>query len=259
MTGPDFLRHPGARGRMLLGVVDEVSTGLVRIPVEVTAEAAVFRVVARGCDPVQVDAHVLALEQELAELRWEHDDLAAQRRELAEQRDQQNRWSPSVRALGDRMVQLMCLAEQEAGALRTAATVEVARQREQANVAFAAQQAEQARALQTWHETAEREMRLVHSLHLNRREVLATELAQGRRDLELEVTGTLAQAAVQAQDLRDGAAREAVAARAATEAEVEVLQRRRNELVAEIVEMSARLLAVVARLSPSHPQAGNSG
>ncbi len=158
---------------MLLGVVDEVSAGLVRIPVEVAAEAAVFRVVARGYDPGQVDAHVLALEQELAELRWEHDDLAAQRRELAEQREQQDRWRPSVRALGDRMVQLMCLAEQEAGALRTAATVEVARQREQANVAFAAQQAEQARALQVCHEAAEREMRPVHSLHQNRREVLA--------------------------------------------------------------------------------------
>ena len=102
---------------MLLGVVDEVSAGLVRIPVEVAAEAAVFGVVARGYDQGQVDAHVLAVEQELAELRWEHDDVAAQRRMLAEQREQQNRWRPSVRALGDRMVQLMCLAEQEAGAL----------------------------------------------------------------------------------------------------------------------------------------------
>ncbi len=237
------------------GVVDEVSAGLVRIPVEVTAEAAVFCVVARGYDPGQVDAHVLVLEQELAELRWEHDDLAAQRRELAEQREQQNRWRPSVRALGDRMVQLMCLAEQEAGALRTAATVEVARQREQANVAFAAQQAEQARALQDCHEAAEREMRLVHSLHQNRREVLATELAQARRDLELEATGTLARAAAQAQDLRDAAGREAVAARSSTQAEVDHLQRRRDELVAEIVELSAQLLAVVARLSPSHPEA----
>ncbi len=95
---------------MLLSVDNQVSAGLVRIPVEVTAEAAVFRVVARGYDPGQVDAHVLVLEQELAELRWEHDDLAAQRGELAEQRDQQNRWRPSVRALGDRTVQLMCLA-----------------------------------------------------------------------------------------------------------------------------------------------------
>ena len=139
--------------------------------------------------------------------------------------------------------------------LRTAATVEVARQREQANVAFAAQQGEQARALQDCHEAAEREMRLVHSLHQNRREVLATELAQARRDLELEVTGTLARAAAQAQDLRDGAAREAWAARAAAEAEVDHLQRRRDELVAEIVELSSRLLVVVARLSPTHPEA----
>ena len=40
---------------------------------------------------------------------------------------------------------------------------------------------------------------------------------------------------------------------------VEHLQRRRDELVAEIVELSARLLAVVARLSPSSPRADNSG
>ena len=91
----------------------------------------------------------------------------------------------------------------------------------------------------------------MHSLDLNRREVPATELAQARRDLELEVTGTLARAAAQAQDLHDAAAREAWAARAAAEAEVEHLQRRRDELVAEIVELSARLLTVVARLSPS--------
>jgi len=82
-------------------------------------------------------------------------------------------------------------------------------------------------------------MRLVDSLHQNRREVLATELAQARRDLELEVTGTLARAAAQAQDLRDGADREARAARAAADAEVEHLKRRRDELVAEIVELSA--------------------
>ncbi len=102
-------------------------------------------------------------------------------------------------------------------------------------------------------------MRLVDSLHQNRREVLATELAQARRDLELEVTGTLARAAAQAQDLRDGADREARAARAAADAEVEHLKRRRDELVAEIVELSARLLVVVARLSPANPGADNNG
>ena len=52
---------------------------------------------------------------------------------------------------------------------------------------------------------------------------------------------------------------EARAARAAAEAEVDDLQRRRDELVAEIVELPARLLAVVARLSPAYPQADNSG
>jgi len=89
--------------------------------------------------------------------------------------------------------------------------------------------------------------------------VLATELAQARRDLEQEMTGTLARAAAQAQDLRDGAAPEAWAARAAAEAEVDHLQRRRDELLAEIVELSSRLLAVLARLSPADPRADNNG
>jgi len=53
-------------------VVDAVETAgaeMVRIRVEVAAEPAVLKVVGRGYNPRQVEAHVAALEQELAELR----------------------------------------------------------------------------------------------------------------------------------------------------------------------------------------------
>jgi len=171
---------------MLADVVDVVEPAgpeIVRIPVEVAAEAAVFKVIGRGYDPRQVDAHVSALEQELAELRWEHDELAAQRLAQAAQRDEQERWTPSFRALGDRMVQLMRLAEQEACALHTAADQE-ARQREETAIQLAAQQAEQARALEHGRAVAEREMRLLDFSGQSRRELLETEWKQARRDAE---------------------------------------------------------------------------
>lgn len=242
---------------MLADVADAVEHAgpeMVRIPVEVAAEAAAFKVVGRGYDPRQVDAHVAALEQ-WAELRWEHDELAAQRLALAAQRAEQERWTPSFRALGDRMVQLVRLAEQEACALRTAATQEAARQREETAVEFAAQQAEQARALEHGREVAQREMRLLDFSGQSRRELLETEWKQARRDAELEVAGTLGRAAAQAQHIQDQAARQASAALAAARADVDHLQRRRDELSAEMIELSAQLVAVVQRLSPPTDQA----
>ena len=242
---------------MLADVADAVEHAgpeMVRIPVEVAAEAAAFKVVGRGYDPRQVDAHVAALEQELAELRWEHDELAAQRLALAAQRAEQERWTPSFRALGDRMVQLMRLAEQEACALHTAADQE-ARQREETAIQLAAQQAEQARALEHGRAVAEREMRLLDFSGQSRRELLETEWKQARRDAELEVAGTLGRASAQAQHIQDQAARQAPAALAAARADVDHLQRRRDELSAEMIELAAQLVAVVQRLSPPTDQA----
>ena len=250
-------RSRGGCRRMLADVVDVVEPAgpeIVRIPVEVAAEAAVFKVVGRGYDPRQVDAHVSALEQELAELRWEHDELAAQRLAQAAQRDEQERWTPSFRALGDRMVQLMRLAEQEACALHTAADQE-ARQREETAIQLAAQQAEQARALEHGRAVAEREMRLLDFSGQSRRELLETEWKQARRDAELEVAGTLERASAQAQHIQDQAARQAPAALAAARADVDHLQRRRDELSAEMIELAAQLVAVVQRLSPPTDQA----
>ncbi len=242
---------------MLAGVADEMEPAgpeLVRIPVEVEADAAVFKIVGRGYDPRQVDAHVAVLEQELAELRWEHDDLAAQRLALAAQRDEQARWTPSFRALGERMVELVRLAEQKACALNTAATRQAARQREETASQFAAQQAEQAQALEHGREVAEREMRLLDLSCQSRRELLDTQWKQARRDAELEVAGTLGRAAARAQHMQDQAAHQASAVLAAARADVEHLQRRRDELSAEMIELSAQLVAVVGRLSPPTDQ-----
>ncbi len=99
---------------MLAGVTQQLDRpALVRIPVEVATEAAVFSPAGRGYDRKQVDAHVAALEQELAELRWEHEDLAGQRQALFVQRAQQACWTPSFTALGERVVQLVRLAEEK--------------------------------------------------------------------------------------------------------------------------------------------------
>ncbi len=89
----------------------------------------------------------------------------------------------------------------------------------------------------------------------SRGELLETEWKQARRDAELEVAGTLGRASAQAQRIQDQAARQAPAALAAARADVDHLQRRRDELSAEMIELAAQLGAVVQRLSPPTDQA----
>ncbi|HEU0104246.1 MAG TPA: DivIVA domain-containing protein [Mycobacteriales bacterium] len=222
-------------------------SGLVQIPVEVAAQAPVFDVVARGYSKRQVRRHLAALEQELAELRWEHDDLAAQRRALAQQREDQARWTPSFDALGERVVQILRLAEQEAAVLRGEATREAERIGREATagltdrVAAAEQAAEQTRG------RIDSELRALEVGVQTRRELLEAELGRIRRDAELEVAGRIAQAGARARDLLADAEREAAELRARARAEVVALQRRRDEIAAELLEVSARLVAVVHR------------
>jgi chromosome segregation ATPase len=223
-------------------------SGLVKIPVEVAADAVVFDVVPRGYARRQVDAHVAAQEQELAELRWEHDELAAERRALQEQREEQQRWVPTFEALGARVVELLRLAEQEAAELRAEAARDVQRQRAQAVGHLVAQREAEARALEQARREAERELRTMTAAAEHTRELLEAELARVRRDAELEVAGRLAQASAQAADLVAEAERQAEALRASARAEVAQLQRRRDTLAGEMVDLSARLVAVVHRL-----------
>lgn len=221
---------------------------LVQIPVEVAEEAVVFRVVPRGYDRKQVDRHVAGLEQALAELRWEHDDLERQRRELAEQRAEQDRWVPSFTALGRRAAEVLRLADEEAAALRAQAAADVAAREQEAVGGLDALIAERQEALRSAQETAERERKQLEAAVQERRDLLEAELVRRRRDADLEITGRLNQAAAQAQDLRAEAARQADELRATARAEVAHLQRRRDELASDLTDLSARLVAVVHRL-----------
>jgi cell division septum initiation protein DivIVA len=235
-----------------LPLVQEVP-GVVQIPVEVADHAAVFDVVARGYRRSQVDAHLAALEQELAELRWEHDDVRAQRAALAEQRAEQERWVPSFDALGERVVALLRLAEQEAAALRAEAVEQARRTEQEATAGLAERVAEQERAAEQAQRAAERELRALEAGTRTRRELLEGELVRVRRDAELEVAGRLATATARAQDLLAEAARQADEIRGRARAEVAALQRRRDELTREMIDLSERLVAVVHRLDRSDP------
>ncbi|MCW2621668.1 MAG: DivIVA domain, partial [Frankiales bacterium] len=146
-----------------------MSTELFRVPVEVLADAVVFDVVSRGYDRRQVDAHVAALEQELAELRWAQDDLAAQQEALAAQREAQERWTPSFDARGARVVEVLRLAEQEAAALREEAAGEVGRLRHEATAALLAERADLERGLGEARQAAARELRSLESAGESRR------------------------------------------------------------------------------------------
>lgn len=221
---------------------------VVQIPVEVADEAVVFRVVPRGYDRGAVDARVAALEQELAELRWEHDELAAQRRELVEQRAEQERWAPSFTALGERAARILRLAEEEAAALRGEAAQEVQRREDEALRQLDALLDERTHALAEARRCADREMRTMAAAAQSRREMLDAELSRVRRDAELEVAGRLAQASAQAKDTRAEAVRAADELLTTVRAEVVQLQRRRDELVGELTDLSRRLVGVVQRL-----------
>jgi cell division septum initiation protein DivIVA len=135
------------------------------IPVEPETPAQVFDVVLRGYDRGQVDRWVAGLEDELAELRFRAESVAALQAELVEQRTkvaadrerfaaERDAWQPSFAELGERAAQMLTLAQDEAEALRARAEQEAAQlreltQREMADLrrrAQAAAMAEQRRA-----------------------------------------------------------------------------------------------------------------
>lgn len=121
-----------AGGRATSGP-DRATRGRCGCPSRSTRLRSCSPLVPRGYERRRVDAYVAATEQELAELRWEHDDLAAQRAALARERAEQARWQPSFEALGSRVVEVLRLAEQEAAALREAAEERARRREHSAN------------------------------------------------------------------------------------------------------------------------------
>ncbi|HEX5494255.1 MAG TPA: hypothetical protein VFX70_06750 [Mycobacteriales bacterium] len=104
----------------------------IRIPVEVTAAPPIFDLVSRGYDRVQVDEHLLAVEQELAEVCWQRDWLESQEKEVTRERErltaeradweaerdawqaEKDAWEPSPAKIGDRAHAILRMAHEEA-------------------------------------------------------------------------------------------------------------------------------------------------
>ncbi|HEY9476777.1 MAG TPA: hypothetical protein VIS06_23380, partial [Mycobacteriales bacterium] len=119
----------------------------IRIPVEITAAPPVFELTSRGYDRAQVDQHLLAAEQELAEVTWQRDwlesrekeverereRLAADRAEWEAERDawqaEKDAWEPSPTKIGDRAHTILRLAHQEAEGLLEATRRDCAERR----------------------------------------------------------------------------------------------------------------------------------
>lgn len=236
----------------VVGVSAEVAVDVVRIPVEVTAPAVVFDVVARGYDRRQVHAHVADLEQQLAELRFDAEDVVAQRRLLAEGRAalaiEQQAWRPSYTELGQRAGRILQLAQEEADALRAAATDEARAVRAQAQADALAERAEAQREAEQVRQQAARAAALAEQALAERRELAERELDHARRDAELQVAGALARARASAAEMVAHARREVDELRRAAQQELAQTQSARGRLGAEVVELADRLARVADHL-----------
>ncbi|HSV67753.1 MAG TPA: hypothetical protein VLJ59_17865 [Mycobacteriales bacterium] len=150
----------------------------IRIPVEISRPTRVFDLVVRGYDRRQVDDHIIRLEQELAEVVWQHDVLESERhqvragladldRQRAEWEERKATWQPSFAELGERVSTILSLAQQEAEQFRTRTAREHADEHRRAEREIAA-------ARETFeHEMAESRAGLRRDLDLMRREAEA--------------------------------------------------------------------------------------
>jgi hypothetical protein len=235
------------------------SERVVRIPVEVPEDAVVFDVVARGYDRRQVDEHVATLEQELAELRWEAEDVAARRAELADARAAFDReraeWEPSWTLLGARAREILQLAVEEAAQVRADAVAGTAALHRQAEADLEQARREAAHEAQALRARAARDLEVFEDEARLRRELLERDLAHARRDAELEATGLVATATARADELVETARRAAAELQAAAAAELTHTARSRDALAQELVDLSERLVAVVSRLGVERPDA----
>lgn len=234
-----------------------MSGSRVQIPVEVRAPAVVFDVVSRGYDRRQVNAHVTALEQTVAELRWEHDDLEAQGRELAGERAafalERERWRPSFTELGEAAEQILSLADGEARALVAAARESARQLREDVDTETRAMRRGLAQETEQARQRTDAELAELEQAAGRRRAILDREVALARRDAELHATGLVAQARVQAEELVARARGEAEQRLASAQAHLAQVARDRDRLAAELVDLAGRLQTVVAHLSPPGP------
>ncbi len=188
-------------------------------------------VLGRGYDRRQVDEHVERLLQLITELRAEVADLskreAAAATEAARVRAELQRGRPGFDALGERVTQMLSLAETEAAELREAAEREVAQLREDA-----AQESAQVRE-DAYREAAQvREEAYAEAVAL--REQVAQKVTSLTEQTQLNTGQQRAQAEEDARVLRETAQRQAAELRATVERDVEALLQRRGVLLAEL-------------------------
>lgn len=214
----------------------------IRIPVEVETEPPVFDIAPRGYDRGQVDEHIVALEQELAELTWQREWLEAKEGELAADRErldaeraefdaERDAWEPSFARLGDRVEEILRDSRAEADAM----------------VAAAEQKCERRRARDR--EEAEAE-----------RAVFAKEAAEARAELshELEVAGLRADSAAagvlqaarrDAEEMRRAARQEAETIRMRAAEALAAARRERGKAAVRLAELAERVRAMSDRLT----------
>lgn len=251
MSARDISRNGGAAGG---------ATNRVQIAIQPETPVVLFDVVARGYDRRQVDQHLADVEQELTELRFRQDELAAQRQllregqEELERREEQFRveraaWRPSFAALGERLDAILGLAEQEAGELRARVSAECGERR----AAVAEEVAAVRRALAEEREAARRaaaaELAAAREEAARQRSVLGHEIDSRRRDAELEITGRLNRAKVQAEEHLAAARRDGEAMRTKGEQDLAELRRQHRELVEAIVRLRDRAVAIAAEVT----------
>jgi cell division septum initiation protein DivIVA len=210
----------------------------IRIPMEISRPPAVFDVVVRGYDRRQVQEYLSGLEQELAELAWQRDVLDAERQQVRVAREElvaeraaweQERigWQPSFAALGERVNEILTMAQQEAEQLRTRTARES--QEERRTVEQEINKAREELATQSVHTKAE----------------LRRDLDLARREAEAEAAQILHNARTEAESLVQAARHEA-----------EGIRIRAREILAaawqERTKITLQLAEVVERISSAH-------
>jgi cell division septum initiation protein DivIVA len=205
---------------------------------EISRPPAVFDVVVRGYDRRQVQEYLSGLEEELAELAWQRDVLDGERQqvraaceELAAERaaweEAKAGWQPSFAALGERVNEILTMAQQEAEQLRTRTARECEEERRTVE-----------------HETGKaREEFAIQSVQMKAE--LRRDLDLARREAEAEAAQILHNARSEAESLVEAARHEAEGIRIRAQ---EVLAAARQERT----KAALQLAEVVERINSAH-------
>lgn len=206
----------------------EETTTTNLVPLEDEAEQRGFDVVLRGYDRTQVDRHVAWLEELLASeeakakvaeqnVNAAQEEVARARRDAGAMQAQLQRGKPTYEALGQRIGQMLALAEQEAEALRATGRTE-------------------AQALQG---------------NLQQQEAVAAKEREGRnRAAEQEAAALVRRAREEADRVVGEARRQAAGTTQTAQQQVEQLARQRDAIRAELTRLRDGLAAAMGGPAP---------